>query len=168
MSIFNFLKRKEKGEFCSTCGKIHEGFSLSFIQPFCDLDLNSEGTYLTDDLCVINNEDYFIRVILEIPIMNHAEPFLWGVWVSQSKENFEFYKENFDKNLEGRHTFGWFSNVLPGYENTLNLKTQSCFQEQGTRPIIEIGECDHQLYKDFIHGITLKRAQEIMKISLKK
>jgi hypothetical protein len=54
---------------CSTCGETHGFFpSFSFKFPSYYIDNKKENQYLNDDFCVVDN-DYFIRVLLEIPIV---------------------------------------------------------------------------------------------------
>ena len=50
----------------------------------------------TSDTCIIDNEDYFIRGLIEIPVLDHDKNFGIGAWVSQKRENFEIYLQNFD------------------------------------------------------------------------
>jgi hypothetical protein len=38
---------------------------------------------------VIDNEHYFVRGLVELPLVDGGGPFAWGVWVSLSKANFE-------------------------------------------------------------------------------
>jgi hypothetical protein len=130
---------------CAECGKLHEGSpSFSFAAPFAwDTSLSEEpGCRLDSDLCVISGRDYFIRCILEIPIIDADEPFLWGVWVLQSEENWLAYDASFPNSPE-RVTFGYFSNSLPGYPETLSLHTQAHWRSDGERPWIELDAVDH-------------------------
>ena len=50
---------------------------------------------LSGDFCMIERRDYFIRCILEVPIHEVEEPFLWGVWITQSEQNFRDYMDSF-------------------------------------------------------------------------
>lgn len=157
---------------CATCGKEHDGApSFSFSEP-AQFNRNAgilkklfKKNYLDIDLCVSENS-YYIRVILEIPIINTDEKFTWGVWVSQSKENFDYYKKHFTEDNSGRESFGWFSNILPYYQNTLNLKTNVKFQRQGVRPKIDIEKTEHELSKDFYNGISEEKAIKIAEIAM--
>ncbi len=42
----------------------------------------------TDD-CVIDEEWFFVRGCIDIPVHGESEAFSWGVWVSLSKTSFE-------------------------------------------------------------------------------
>jgi hypothetical protein len=112
----------------------------------------------TSDLCVIDEEHFFIRGILLIPVHGQSERFGLGIWVSQSKQSFDTYLESFDSNEIGPF-FGWLSNKLPFYsESTWALKTMAHFQGNGERPRIELDPCDHPLYRDIVNGISLEQA----------
>ncbi len=49
---------------------------------------NPAKTFLNEDYCVINDEDFFVRGLIRLPIIGTAEDFCWGVWGSLSSENF--------------------------------------------------------------------------------
>lgn len=154
---------------CTTCGKTHEGApSFSFPAPaYFEAAPKKENHLLDSDFCRLD-EDYFIRVILEIPIIDSKEPFLWGIWVSQSKENFKFYAEHLNDDLSGRETFGWFSNRLPYYADTLSLEMLVKFQNNGDRPKLHPKESKHELSKDFHDGISMEKAIKIANIAAHK
>lgn len=159
-SIFSFQ--------CSSCGEVHEGSpSFAFRAPDPYLEQSEEvqkSGELGTDLCWYEDDDgmhYFIRVCLEVPIQGVTEPFMWGVWVSLSKENFDCYVETYDSPDPNDHYFGWFCNYLPCYEKTYGLKTQVHPRTDGDRPYIELEEIEHPLSVDFHQGITVDRAQQI-------
>ena len=157
----------EKFKFtCATCGEVHEGSpSFSYKWPHHYEVLNdddrNEIAKISDDLCVINDEDHFIRVILEIPIHGYIDGFMWGVWVSVSEENFWKYHENFDSKEYEDTYFGWFCNVLPYYPETLHLKTNAHIKPGSQRPSLDLELTDHPLTIDFNNGISWERAVEI-------
>jgi hypothetical protein len=155
---------------CSQCGKEHVGPpSFAFDAPVYYNGLNETDkakSILTPDACVILGTDFFIRTILEVPIIGADAPFTWGVWVSQSKDNFIFYDQHFKEDLTGRETFGWLSSLLPEYENTLGLKTTVYFRGGGLRPNLHLAESDHQLSKDFHQEMSIERATEIAGVML--
>lgn len=149
---------------CPKCGERHEGSpSIGFASPHGWDETfrakNSKNYWLTEDLCIIDS-DRFIRCILEVPILGASQPFLWGVWVSQSQENFRLYAETFESSPE-RVTFGYLSNRIPEYPDTLNLHTQVHWQSNGQRPWLEIEPTEHRLYNDWKDGITWDRAMEL-------
>lgn len=150
---------------CATCGKSHEGSpSLAFSSPYYWQDGMQESpagdSKLNDDFCMIERRDYFIRCILEIGIHDVEEPFLWGVWITQSEKNFHDYAATFPNSPE-RQTFGYFANRLPGYPDTLNLHCQVHWRSGRDRPWVGIAPSDHDLYRDWHEGISWERAVEL-------
>jgi hypothetical protein len=155
--IFSFV--------CTTCGRRHEGSpSVGYSAPFYWKQEHGTDTTgasrLSHDFRMIERRDYFIRCILEVPIHEVEEPFLWGVWITQSEQNFRDYMDSFDDTPE-RGTFGYFANRLPSYPDTLNLETQVHWQPGKGRPKVELKPVDHPLYRDWSKGISWDRAAEL-------
>ena len=71
--------------------------------------------WLTDDLCVIDQKQFFIYGSLEVPIEGHADPFIWGVCVSLNERDFLRAEELMG--VEGRESepayLGWLSSDIP-------------------------------------------------------
>ena len=116
------------------------------------------------DFCQVR-DDYFIRTLLEIPIIGVGDPFVWGVWISVSKENFFRYWDSFNEPTEIDNYFGWRGNQLPCYDDTLGMKAIATTRLDGDRPMIEFEESDHPLAVDFHRGISSERAQQIAEIA---
>ena len=150
---------------CAVCGEEHgELPDIGSGAPYHwrdELD-DADDSLLTEDLCIVDGEDYFIRGIIEIPLTDRDDVFGWGVWVSQKKENFETYREHYDTDSIGPF-FGWLATEIDYFEETtLNLPTTVKFVGGGTRPRIFLNECDHQLRIDQRTGITLETAWRIV------
>ena len=152
---------------CSCCGEVHGDLpDLSYDRPSYASDVPDdefdERVKLNEDLCVVDDEHYFIRGVLKIPIHENDQDLGFGVWVSQKEENFETYLENYDTADIGPF-FGWLSNELNFLgESTLNLKTMAHFQGDGQRPLIELDESDHPLSVAQRNGIDLDEAWKIV------
>jgi hypothetical protein len=151
---------------CSVCGKSHEGLpNIGTDKPDHWWDVPEEERdqriELTSDTCIIDNEEFFIRGVIEIHVHDHPEVFGFGVWVSQKRENFYKYLENFDSADIGPF-FGWLCSRINYYaEDTRLLKTFAYFRKD-LRPSIVVEETDHPLAVDQRDGITLDKAWEIV------
>ncbi|MFT3734235.1 MAG: DUF2199 domain-containing protein [Rhodocyclaceae bacterium] len=153
---------------CSSCDQVHEGspsFGFRAPDPYLQQpqDVQDAG-HLDSDLCEYEDEDgphYFIRVCLEVPIHGVEQPFMWGVWVSLSKQSFDRYVETYEEPDLTDQYFGWLCNSLPYYPSTFPMKTQVHPRAGQQRPYIVLEECDHPLAMDFHGGISIARAQEI-------
>jgi hypothetical protein len=152
---------------CATCGEAHEGLpDLGFLAPDTYLEVpeaeRDARTTLTEDLCTVRADDgdhYFIRGLLQLPVHGETEPFGLGVWVSQSKANFERYAAE----EEMSPTFGWLGNHLPHHEETtFLLRTRVHFRAGGLRPTIELEPTSHPLAVEQRCGISLERAWAIV------
>jgi hypothetical protein len=123
---------------------------------------------LSSDQCMIDDKYFFIVGNLEITVHVMNERFSWDVWVSLSAENFAWACELWEQ--RGRESeppyFGWLSTALPGYANTVNLKTQVHTRKVGRRPFVELEPTDHPLAVEQREGITRDRVQEIAELVL--
>lgn len=71
---------------CDCCGIVHEGApSFANDEPFQAFAVpekeKASRVKLNSDLCVLDDEHYYIRATLEVPINETDDGFLWGVWV---------------------------------------------------------------------------------------
>ncbi|MFJ8281520.1 DUF2199 domain-containing protein [Streptomyces griseoviridis] len=119
---------------------------------------------LSSDQCVIKGQHFFIRGLIEIPVIGSQDLFSWGVWVSLSSDSFAHALNVW--NTEGREAekpyFGWLSTELGLYsESTTNLKTNAHTRPVGKRPFIELEPTDHPLAVEQRTGITQDRVREI-------
>jgi hypothetical protein len=111
---------------------------------------------LTPDLCIIAQEHFFVRGHLELPIQGTKETFVFSIWVSLSATNFARTRALWDKAERAQEPpyFGWFSTSLPGYPETLNLKTLAYTRAVGLVPWIELEPTNHPLALEQRTGIS--------------
>jgi hypothetical protein len=152
---------------CMTCGKLHDDLpDIGAAKPDHWFEVPEEErdrrTILTSDACIIDGEDHFIRGVIQIRVHEQVQPFGFGVWVSQKKENFLTYVKNFDSAEIGPY-FGWLCTRLRYYpQDTLGLKSRAVFQSGNRRPLIELEPTEHPLAVDQRDGISLVKAWEIV------
>ncbi len=165
---------------CHECGDYHAGSpSFSFKYPTYYFGVpeseRENRVQVSEDSCKIipgttnlyEASIYCIRVILEVAIKGAAEPFTWGVWVTQSKENFEKYIDTSDQDQSAEQSFGWLAVNMPFYNNTqmseplTHLECEVFWGTKGARPKISLWENEHQLSVDQHNGISWKRAIKI-------
>jgi len=154
---------------CSCCGRTLSGPPLSwhFDAPLPwglipDSERAKRGE-LGSDQCVIDGEHFFIRGLIQIPLTDGDGPFDWGVWVSLSAANFLRATELWDDphRVNEPACFGWLCNSIPGYPETLHLKTMVHQREVGLRPLVELEAIDHPLSQEQRNGITMARVRAI-------
>jgi hypothetical protein len=127
---------------------------------------------LTEDLCVWTDEElnvsYFIRGVLEIPIVDMPGSTLaYGVWSSLSERSFARAVELFDdEHVDEPPLFGWLSNALPGYPETVNLPLNVLLQGGKLRPAFMLQDGNHPLVTEQRLGITRDRVFEIAELNM--
>jgi hypothetical protein len=158
---------------CATCGQTHEGVpSLGAAAPlyYYSVPENERAARcrLEPDTCVIDDEFCFVRGCLEVPIIDELEPFVWGLWASLSKPNFERFLALYDeehRSDEGPF-FGYLSASLRGYPETENLRARVHLRDHGQRPYIELEPTEHPLAVEQRSGISVDRVAEILSLYL--
>ena len=163
-----------RGFRCRCCGEVHSELpmhygvsapALWFMIPEAERE---KRCLLSSDQGIIDDEHFFVVGNLEIPVVGVEELFSWDVWVSLSKANFKRASELWERASREAEPpyFGWLSTALPGYPNTLSLKTDVQTRAVGHRPRVELEATDHPLSVEQRHGITMARVQEIAELVL--
>lgn len=168
-----WLRLMKEGRRCSSCEEVHAGvFDLACFRPehWCGAEtyqqnsaLSLDGDFLSEDFCVIGGADFFVRGIVELPIIGSGGAvFAYGVWSTLSREKFTIYVDRFDAGAAGDEDwFGWFSNRLKAYPDTLNLKCRVRPRTGRRRPRFVLEPTDHPLALEQASGISFDRLLEI-------
>lgn len=152
---------------CSCCGELHSGmpgYSFAAPWPWQTTPESERGnSVLTEGHCILRGEDYFIRGCIEIPVTGQNDPFIWGAWVSLSRDNFnrEQSLRNDPRRTEEPAYVGCLSSRIQVYPDTLLLKARVHLRKVGTAPSIELQPIDHPLAVEQRTGISLDRVREI-------
>ena len=119
---------------------------------------------LSEDLCEVDGQHFFIRGRLEIPIHDSAQPFVWLAGSSLSAAHFRRTQELWSTPGREREQpyFGWLSPVLACYPDTLNLRLRVHTRPVGERPWFELEPTDHPLAVEQREGISWERVHEIV------
>jgi hypothetical protein len=154
---------------CGKCDAWHDGPPLHYgaaapmhyyLIPEPEREKRCE---LTSDVCMVDEEHFYIVGNVDIPVIGSDETFSWDVWVSLSKASMQRVMELWE--TPGRESeppyFGRFGTELPGYPQTLSLKTHVHTRKVGRRPFIELEPTDHPLAVEQRTGITWERVQQI-------
>lgn len=165
---------------CTSCEEWHTGplLDLSYDSPYywtsehqkesdrtklMPSSKERSKTFLDENYCAIDNEDFFVRGTISLPIIGTSEMFRWGVWGSLSRGNFEEILETHadPKRVELPPMFSWLSTQISEYTGTLNLKMYAHVGDVDSRPDFQLEPTDHPLAQEFQHGITPERVREI-------
>ena len=137
---------------CRRCGDTHVGlpawhFDAPAQAAAVPMEERARRVDLTEDGCVIDGEQFFVKGLLEIPVHGVREPFVWGVWLSLSESSFERYVALFHdgRRSAGTGFFGWLCNSVPHHPETQLLKTMLHVRAHPLRPWVELEPTDHPL-----------------------
>ena len=125
--------------------------------------LRLDGDFLSEDFCILGGEHFFVRCVLEIPVHGLADKFGYGVWSTLSRANFEIYSAGFDAGATTNSGpwWGWFSNRLAGWSDTLNIGCWVHPQPDRQRPVISLDASDHELAIAQSEGVDAERILQI-------
>jgi hypothetical protein len=157
---------------CKACGKTHDDIpdigSDRPVQYWEIPEMERETRVkLTSDTCTIDHDHYFIRGVIELPIIEMNDVFGWGVWISLKKENFVNYLLTFgnDDWDDMGPFFGWLCTKIDYYTNdTMFLKTMAHIRRNGLRPSIKVEPSEHPLSIHQQHGIPINEVYDIIHI----
>jgi len=162
--MFDAWSRKKRYR-CAICGDEHEDLpAVAATAPaqydWASGEERSAEFELTSDTCVWNNEHFFIRCVLAIPYSDQCGALSFGVWSTLSEANYKLYLDAWDRpdRSDLEPMFGWFSNQLPGYPDTMNLACEVHPRDDGLRPLITLEPSDHLLALQQVSGIRLDEA----------
>ena len=152
---------------CSCCGGGQRGV-MDLVKNLPDTlfalpdEERQARAIVTDDLCSLDDEHFFVRAILPVPIIGTKDVFAFGVWGSVSQENFKTYATEFDNPAPAFGPFfSWLNSALGPYPNTFNLKSSLVFQPNNQRPVMRLDPSDHPLAVEQRTGITVDKLSEI-------
>jgi len=87
--------------------------------------------------------------------------------VSLSETNFQRYRETLRRPADASGPyFGWFCNRLPGYPDTLGLKSHVHFRPANLRPLIELEQTEHPLAIDQRQGMSSEALERIVQANV--
>jgi hypothetical protein len=172
LKLFPFFKKETKkaSYTCSCCGEVYDTVPLCFGSDVPDYyhsvppEEREQRILLENSLCIVDNEHFFHRGRITIPITDHQENLVFNVWTSISEGNFNKRVNmwNDPERVNQEPYFGWLQTIVPTYGDTINIKTIAIEQEAGYIPEIRSIEEGHKLTIDQEKGITYKQALEIV------
>jgi hypothetical protein len=153
---------------CKCCGRQHDELPLDWNATAPDHYLaipeaeRPARTQLDKDFCTIDGKDFFIRGLIEIPIIGRDDRFAWGVWASLSAASARTIAEvwNAPDCANAGPFFGWLCSHLELYPETIGLKTHVHLRAD-LAPFIELEPTDHPLAIEQRNGITVDRVAAI-------
>lgn len=153
---------------CSKCGVEHplEEMELTFRRPDAAARLSPDDRSRlvreNSELCIIEDERFFIRALLPLPVESREEAYCIGLWVEVKRSTFERVYDIWDaeeKVSEPPFTVH-IANEVPIAPGSLGHEAELRLCSPGTRPNVWLKPSAHQLYIEQVKGIDVHRVSE--------
>jgi hypothetical protein len=158
---------------CDVCAQRHDiplnmGFSVpDVVNKLLPWEKESRCKY-SEDWCIIDEQFYYIRGCLQVPIAGTNNIFSWGVWTTLSEEDFDRTMELWsDESRSAEPDYkGSLANTLPTYKETRTVNLAVRTRAVGDRPLLLVTDEDHGLFNHQRQGMPMERAIELAKLVL--
>jgi hypothetical protein len=153
---------------CSCCGQIFYTLCMNYAVEAprnwfaIPEDERAARAKLSDDLCMIDGVEHYVRGCVEIPVLDCSEPFVWGVWVSISEESLRRILDLWDAPVVENEPprFGWLCTWLDPYPEPHEIRCHVYIRPGTLRPRIVLEPTDYPLAVEQNTGITLARVKQ--------
>ena len=155
---------------CATCGRWHDTLPMDvgFAEPLYVAELSeperARRVTFDGDFRVLRDADathYFVRGVVEVPVIGTPEKFCFGAWSTLSADSYEQARAAYRDNGSAGPLFGWLANRFPGYATTLNLKVNVLVRPD-LKPAIVLQDAGHALAREQRNGITPHRVRQVV------
>ncbi len=159
----------EAQQICPSCGMVHSVLSGSIpvslptqaaMVPQAERE---ERIWTNGELCVVDDERFYLYGSVVLSIHGHAEEFSWGAWAEVSEAHFMACQDLMA--VQGREATAPLAAVLgtdiPFYPVTLGLPLQVHLQPLGLRPLFRLDAGEHPLVLDQAGGVPPERIHAI-------
>lgn len=154
---------------CEACGETHAGetrdIRLGLPQPIFLLDEaeRERRAWLADDAAVLDDERFFVRGLLELPIVGEDGYFGYGAWIEVAQPDFTALMELWEAEDGWRSDpfAGALANELSPYAFTEGLPLELKLRDVRLLPLVELADGEHELVRAQRNGISPHRAHQL-------
>ena len=120
-------------------------------------------TWLSDDAAVLDDERFFVRGLLELPIVGEEGYFGYGTWIEVAQADFTALLELWhDEDGWRSDPFaGTLANELSPYAFTEGLPLELKLRDVRLLPLVELADGEHELVRAQRSGISPHRAHQL-------
>jgi hypothetical protein len=153
---------------CAVCGRLHSRTEseLFFQRPEIVHALpNAERQrrcFQNSDICVLDDQRFFIKGLLPLPVTGRIKPYCIGVWAEVEQDVFKRIRDLWTEPSQASEPRlpASLANRLPLQPDTLGLKVAVQLTGSTTRPEYYLEPMEHPLYGEQTRGIDEHRALE--------
>ena len=146
---------------CSVCGEYHDEQLLDIRaglpDPVFELDDTERDARadVGDDWCVLDDERFFVRGLVELPVPALRDQFRFGAWVEVARDDFAKLGRLWHDPGGLRHPpfAATLANELRPYAGTAGLPVLLRLEDVERLPSIEVLDGEHPLGRDQRDGV---------------
>jgi hypothetical protein len=154
---------------CSVCGRYHDERMLDIRADLPDaiFRVADRGrAWIADDFAVLDDEHFYVRGLLEVPIPELDDRFAYGAWLEVVRADFTELMGRWRDESQFDPVHGYLANELEPYRATLGLGATLRPTTPDKLPLIELDEGQHELVREQRTGITVGRSDELAAVVL--
>ncbi|MGL4242902.1 MAG: DUF2199 domain-containing protein [Beijerinckiaceae bacterium] len=121
------------------------------------------NNFLADDFCIIDDKHFFLRGVIELPILGGGGRTLaYAIWAEVSRATFgAYFKSLEDPSAAAPVMIGTFANQINGFAATLGQPCTVRARPGAFRPLVTLNDGNHPLAQAQLRGVTLDRLLEL-------
>jgi hypothetical protein len=157
---------------CSVCGESHAGetrdIRLGVPDPIFRIEEPERDgrAWVGDDSAVLRDRDeerFFVRALLELPVEGEEGYFGYGTWIEVGETDFETLRELWhdEEGWRSDPFAGTLANELHPYAFTEGLPVRIRLRDVRLLPLVELDDANHELVRAQRNGISAHRAHEL-------
>jgi hypothetical protein len=157
---------------CSVCGQHHDErlldirLGLPGVIHAIDPDERTDRAWLADDFAVLDDERFFVRGLLELPIPDIDDRFAYGTWLEVEMPDFQELMRRWHADEQFAPVDCVLANELEPYRGTVGLRATLHATSADKLPTVELAEAAHELVHAQHEGITVDRSDELAAVVL--
>jgi hypothetical protein len=158
---------------CDVCSQRHDlplnmGFSVPDVVSKLKPWEKEERCKTSEDWCIFDDQFFYVRGCLEVPIIGTNSVFSWGVWTTLGVDDFDATMELWNDPARTKEPDykGSLANTMPTYKETRNLSLAVRTRAVGDRPLLLVTDEEHGLFAHQRQGMPMERAIELAKLVL--
>ncbi|NUT56065.1 MAG: DUF2199 domain-containing protein [Thermoleophilia bacterium] len=153
--------------FCALCGESHAGetrqLHLLLPEPIFRIEeADRDGrAWVGSDSAVLRDreqERFFVRGLLELPVADDAGSFGYSTWIEVDEAAFDALRES----RRNEPFAGTLASEVHPYAFTEGLPVQIHLRDVDVLPLVELDDADHELVRAQRNGISAHRAHELV------
>jgi hypothetical protein len=136
---------------CSVCGEHHDErlldirLALPHVIHALDADARTRRAWLADDFAVLDDERFFVRGLLELPVPSLHDRFAYGTWVEVAMTDFQELMRRWHSDEQFAPVQCVLANELEPYRDTLGLRATLRATALDRLPLVVLADAAHEL-----------------------